>query len=74
MDIVNVVSIVIAVSATLLCAFAGNFIERIFVGRHLRDRHELQIRTAGGKTINIQASELTREKAEEIISHFAARA
>jgi len=71
MDIGN---IVITVGATVLGAFAGTLIDRIFVRGHLRDRHELRIRTAGGRTINIQASELTREKAEEIISHFAARA
>ncbi|HTW23506.1 MAG TPA: hypothetical protein VMD78_07900 [Candidatus Baltobacteraceae bacterium] len=74
MDIANIVSVVIAASAALLGALAGMLIEKIFVRWHLRDRRELQIRTAGGQTMNIQASELTREKAEEIISHLAARA
>ena len=56
----------ITVGAAVFGFFASWIVRAIF--GHLRHHQNLQIKTANGRTIYIQARELTREKADEILA------
>jgi hypothetical protein len=56
----------ITIGAAIL-GFCASWVVRTVFG-HAHRRQNLQIKTANGRTIYIQAPELTREKAEEILA------